>query len=331
MNLILFVICIFTVFFCIISGENGRGLVPVHVESEYQHLSNRLDTFLDKKSSIFPRFEILMQVYNNSLSKTNTNLEKLHDYFDDYYMLSVEHHRNYAQKHGYLFTFSQKRDNDPLHSHHWNKIRLLRERLRAPGPEWIWWTDVDTIIMNTNVTLESVVESVCGENKIDGGNVNINACDFMVDITINAGSFLIRRSDWSRDFVDRWWKLRDYNGVFQITELHRFFDDQDALLHIVRVEGLKTFTQTNPFRFGGGFNILNGLRRTYKHGVHAVLHLASCIIKPDVCAEEYKIFLQYSDRPNMRTLPFPLNPVGVAVGFVYENHIHNRKKTLRIQ
>ena len=66
------------------------------------------------------------------------------------------------------------------------------------------WLDADTIITNPDIRLESLLpRSASGPDfviTVDGGGYN-------------AGIWLMRRSEWSMAFLDRWWSMKQYIRV----------------------------------------------------------------------------------------------------------------------
>ena len=75
--------------------------------------------------------------------------------------------------------------------------------------DWIFWTDADSFIMNDRISLEKF---------IDHDYDMLIGSDF---IGLNAGQFLIKNCDWSKDFlkrvytitVDRWWEEIETSGL----------------------------------------------------------------------------------------------------------------------
>ena len=71
----------------------------------------------------------------------------------------------------------------------WSKILLLLKNMGNTAHEWIFWTDVDSMVMNQAIPLEDFVD--------DDYDIVI-ARDFNA---INTGQFLIRNCEWSRKFL----------------------------------------------------------------------------------------------------------------------------------
>lgn len=134
----------------------------------------------------------------------------------------------------------------------WNKIPILREAFeRFPKAKWIWWLDIDIIIMTPSLDLHTHILSDEGMlrnieldkelGRVGGGKLGIKTIasaepddmNFLVSTDnwgMNAGSFLMRRSYWSDWLLDVWadplpieknWVMQENDGW---THLYRFHD-----------------------------------------------------------------------------------------------------------
>lgn len=133
---------------------------------------------------------------NNSFAnKKRIAIVSLHD--SAYEPVGKYAHLNkadYAKRHNYkcfLYTDSL----DTSRKTQWSKIIAIQKHLNDFN--WIFWTDADALVMNKNIKLESLIDE-----------------RFDIIITkdynhINTGNFLIKNSDWSKEFL----KLL-YNPVY---------------------------------------------------------------------------------------------------------------------
>lgn len=130
--------------------------------------------------------------------------------------LSAENKRKYALKHGYSFVarsteFAQqliRGDRKPV----WGKLDVIEKVL--PKYDWIFWLDMDAVIMNQNTTIESLLTKF--ENEYEGGKKAFDEeIDFIVakphgDPMINAGVFLFRNTPWSMNYLRKVQGMTDY-------------------------------------------------------------------------------------------------------------------------
>ncbi|GBB93376.1 hypothetical protein RclHR1_02160002 [Rhizophagus clarus] len=120
--------------------------------------------------------------------------------------LSANNKREYAEMHGYAFIsrsveFAQNayRDRKLV----WGKVDAIEKLL--PYYEWIIWLDMDAIFVNKSLTVEHLLEMF--EERVGGKEefekINMIVARPVGDRMINAGVFLIRNSDWAKDFLRR--------------------------------------------------------------------------------------------------------------------------------
>lgn len=77
----------------------------------------------------------------------------------------------------------------------WSKIPFIRDALA--DHDWVFWSDVDSLVMDPSVPLESLLQTQA--DLVITEDVN----------GINSGSFLLRRCEWSRAFLDALWSHPD--------------------------------------------------------------------------------------------------------------------------
>lgn len=155
----------------------------------------------------------------------------------------------YADLHGYKYHFLNisKYDIAPAHPV-WAKLPAIAETFETyPDAQWVWWLDLDAIVMSPDVDLNELLLShdalkkqIIPNEKINVSNSarsnvstpmeqdmkNIDLIFSQDQNGINAGSFFIRRSEWSRTFLDMWadpfFVVRDWPG-----------QEQDAVVSIL--------------------------------------------------------------------------------------------------
>jgi hypothetical protein len=135
--------------------------------------------------------------------------------------------QEYADLHGYHYVFINITKYDigsarPV----WAKLPAIVEAFNLyPSAKWVWWLDLDAIIMTPTVELTAHILSQnvlldkmkkgAEMNKPGGGRSGIftleNPDISKIDIIfaqdqngLNAGSFFIRRSEFSRMLIDLW-------------------------------------------------------------------------------------------------------------------------------
>ncbi|KAK9767956.1 hypothetical protein K7432_001771 [Basidiobolus ranarum] len=120
-----------------------------------------------------------------------------YDEKESYYLpRSRDNKEEYAKKHGYKFL--QDNIYDKSRGPAWGKILSLRKYMRTyPSIKWFWWIDVDTVLMDPTLALEDHVLVNLTKPEYSGKDMVISYdCN-----GLNAGSFFIRNTPWSQDFL----------------------------------------------------------------------------------------------------------------------------------
>ncbi|KAF2460376.1 galactosyl transferase GMA12/MNN10 family-domain-containing protein [Lineolata rhizophorae] len=160
-----------------------------------------------------------------------------------------QNREHYAEKHGYTTFFPNPADY-PLKTApvSWAKVPAMRHAMTLfPHSTWYFFLDVHALIANPSISIEEHItaparieeleivdvpvvppDSVIKTYALKGDKVDLIICQDHEGI--GRESFLIRRGEWAKYFLDAWFDplYRAYN--FQKAELH-------ALEHIVQWHG----------------------------------------------------------------------------------------------
>lgn len=122
----------------------------------------------------------------------------------------------YAKKHGYAI-YDASPLIDTSRPPAWSKVLAVQKLLRPQrqqGDEeedddkcdWVFWVDADIVIMSSTVAIESFLPTSADDDDDD------STIDLLVTmdrrLTANSGAWLIRNTDWSREFLQAWWGMR---------------------------------------------------------------------------------------------------------------------------
>ncbi|OLL24536.1 putative alpha-1,6-mannosyltransferase MNN10 [Neolecta irregularis DAH-3] len=126
----------------------------------------------------------------------------------------------------------------------WEKVDAIQATMKQfPKAEWFWWLDLNTIIMEPQISLESHIFDHLGEvatqapphnplglqlSPLTNRSGEINMLVTQDCSGFSLGSFFIRRSEWTEWLLDVWW-----NPVFY-EQMHARWEhnEQDALQHM---------------------------------------------------------------------------------------------------
>lgn len=113
--------------------------------------------------------------------------------------------RPYAKFHGYSFLQLTKRiDDSPFP--HFSKVAILQQLLfettreSRPAYDYALWVDSDACIMEPSKRIEDLLLSHIKQKDV------LLTADFRS--LINTGVFLLKRSEWTNSFLDRWYATR---------------------------------------------------------------------------------------------------------------------------
>lgn len=144
----------------------------------------------------------------------------------------------------------------------WNKIPIMQDAFaRFPKAKWIWWLDIDIIIMTPSLDLHTLVLSPQGMMRslmvdkrlpgVGGGYLGFNSLpkvepdqiNFILAIDnwgMNLGSFLMRRGIWTDWVLELWadplatakdWTFQENDGWTHIFKAHKVVRDHTGLTH----------------------------------------------------------------------------------------------------
>ena len=109
---------------------------------------------------------------------------------------SFDNHQHYAAKHGYTI----RDGSDLIDSSRppaWSKIRAVQKLMTRPYEcDWIMWLDADVVIMNSDIRIELLLPA--------DRNIHLVAT-YDRKFAFNSGSWLLRNSNWSHQFLETWW------------------------------------------------------------------------------------------------------------------------------
>ncbi|KAK6341187.1 hypothetical protein TWF696_008274 [Orbilia brochopaga] len=220
---------------------------------------------------------------------------------ENLFEMAFANRQEYADFHGYKFHFINISRYDLGGAHPvWAKIPALLETfIHFPDAHWVWWLDVDAMIMNPDIDLNSHVlshaamrtkfaggiEFLKSESKHTGHYMSSRADPRDIDIIIgqdhnglNAGSFFLRRSKFTKILLD-WWEdpfyvYNEWPGK-----------EQDALLHMVEHHRqVREHLALVPQRVLNGFPV--GWENMGWHTDDLVVHLAGCWVD-NACNERW--------------------------------------------
>ncbi len=129
------------------------------------------------------------------------------DYVDYYAKYTSVNMRCYCNRYGYDFV-CQEGSIDKSRYPTWSKVKLVENLLNeieggGNKYDWVMWIDSDAVITNKNIKIEEIIGSY--------GDLDfIVAKEDCCELTINAGVFLVKNTEWSKNFLKKWYAQTQY-------------------------------------------------------------------------------------------------------------------------
>ncbi len=190
--------------------------------------------------------KILIFTYHTTMTHEGKTFEEVGN-------LTLSSKQDYCNRHGYDFVcktdnFTSFKKNRVIG---WERIDMFLEYLDSY--EWVWMLGADTMIMNQTIKLEDIIDD--NYDMILARNFNNKDI-----IEINSDSWLVKSSEWSRNFLNKINKKEHlYNtwGFEQSAAIEELNNNTETLKHIKLVHN-RVFNsywhhwhiETNNFKFG---------------------------------------------------------------------------------
>ena len=116
--------------------------------------------------------------------------------------------RKYCEDKGYIYHVEKNteriRNGSKDRAYTWYKPRFIYELLDQYNPDYILFLDADAIVCDDTQNIEDFIDP-----EYDA----IFAQDYSEHSLMNAGVFLLKNSEWTKDFLLKWWKSGEiYKG-----------------------------------------------------------------------------------------------------------------------
>lgn len=126
--------------------------------------------------------------------------------FDNVAKLTFPNLKAYAERHGYTFV-DYSAHIDTSRPPAWSKILAVQSLLDGDTCDWVFWIDADIVVMNSTIAVESFLPVNDRNHREDVESIDM-LITFDRKFTGNSGAWLIRNTDWSKQFLQTWWNRR---------------------------------------------------------------------------------------------------------------------------
>ena len=102
--------------------------------------------------------------------------------FDHWAYIAKENKQEYCDRHGYSLVTKKGLYNEGMRRHpSWHSILLIKEILETTDVDWVFWSDIDALIMDHRIGLEGFIKPDCdmiipNQGRGITGYKNVNSC-----------------------------------------------------------------------------------------------------------------------------------------------------------
>ncbi|CEM28910.1 unnamed protein product [Vitrella brassicaformis CCMP3155] len=161
-------------------------------------------------------------------------------YTDEWALKYVTPHNRqiYASRHNYTYLVhdTHPMPNQNVHIQH-AKLYLLAHHLRSGRYDWLMWLDCDSIIMDFNRTIDSIIHTYSQQRDEPSSGLDPNVGLLITEEGwgLSSANFLVRNSPWTISVLGR---------AFVMAHVHQpLFGDQDALIMTLINEAALTLSR----------------------------------------------------------------------------------------
>ena len=128
------------------------------------------------------------------------------NHFDDWAKIPIRNKQIYCDKHGYDLVTKRGLYKTNFGERHpsWHSVLLILETLEKTNVDWVFWSDIDALIMDQTVKLESFIENKYDIIIPDQGRGEY--CGIKSKSCLCCGHYFIKNTKWSKDFLRLLWR-----------------------------------------------------------------------------------------------------------------------------
>lgn len=125
----------------------------------------------------------------------------------------LQNKRSYAERHGYRFAYRCEPYEHAKNRHpSWHRIPMIQELFRDKTVGWVFWTDIDAVIMRPSIRLESHLVKYMNYDLVVVNQGLGEMLGKSIPDCICFGHFFIRNTHWSKEFLQLVWDFPSTSG-----------------------------------------------------------------------------------------------------------------------
>ncbi|HAI18740.1 MAG TPA: hypothetical protein DCM10_12310, partial [Xanthomarina gelatinilytica] len=122
---------------------------------------------------------------------------------DDWACIAVDNKKKYCRKHGYDFVCKRGLYETKFEKRHpsWHSIKLILEILETTNIDWVFWSDVDALVMDATKKLETFIED--DYDMIIPTQGQGEYCGIKTRNCLCCGHYFVKNTDWSKKLLKK--------------------------------------------------------------------------------------------------------------------------------
>ena len=124
---------------------------------------------------------------------------------DDWAYIAVDNKEKYCRIHGYDMVSKRGLYETKFEERHpsWHSVKLILEILETTDIDWVFWSDVDALIMDYTVKLEKFIKA--DYDMVIPSQGQGKYCGIKTRNCLCCGHYFVKNTDWSKQFLRKLW------------------------------------------------------------------------------------------------------------------------------
>ena len=125
---------------------------------------------------------------------------------DDWAYIAVDNKEKYCRKHGYDFVCKRGLYETKFEERHpsWHSIKLILEILDTTNVDWVFWSDVDALVMDATKRLEDFIKPAYDMVIPTQGQGEY--CGIKTRNCLCCGHYFVKNTNWSKKLLKKLWE-----------------------------------------------------------------------------------------------------------------------------
>ena len=130
-------------------------------------------------------------------------------HFDHWANIAIENKQEYCDINGYDLVTKRGTYDTKFRRRHpsWHSILLILEILETTDVEWVFWSDIDALVMDYSIKLESFIKPEF--DMVIPSQGQGEYCGIKTKDCLCCGHYFIKNTEWSKKMLRSLWEWAD--------------------------------------------------------------------------------------------------------------------------